>query len=330
MTGSLAEPATDVPAIDVPTLELAPVDITPWCRGNTDIDYVTTFDSGRPGPHLMINALAHGNEISGAHALKFLFEAEARPVHGKLTLSFANVAAYEVFDAAAPQASRYLDEDFNRLWGPDFGGGATARSRERARALAMLPVVREVDHLLDLHSMGNDGPPLLVSGPLTKSRVLAEALAYPGIIVIDDGHPSGVRLRDFGAWADPDRVRTAALVECGQHWRRSSVVVAIQTCVRFLAHFAAVPADFVAEHLAPGTPALQRVVEVSELVWVRHPAFRFVSDFAGLEVIAHRGTLIAYDGDEPVRTPHDDCVLVMPSVDLTPGVTAVRFGRFVA
>jgi hypothetical protein len=51
--------------------------------------------------------------------------------------------------------------------------------------------------------------------------------------------------------------------------------------------------------------------------------------FTGLEVIAEAGTLIGWDGDREVRTPYDDCVLVMPSKRLYRGQTAVRLGRFV-
>jgi hypothetical protein len=39
--------------------------------------------------------------------------------------------------------------------------------------------------------------------------------------------------------------------------------------------------------------------------------------------------VIGHDGDRPVRTPYDDCVLVMPSRRLRPGESAVRFGRLV-
>ena len=46
-------------------------------------------------------------------------------------------------------------------------------------------------------------------------------------------------------------------------------------------------------------------------------------------MIARQGTLIAHDGDQPIRTPYDDCVLIMPSRRLGPGLTAVRLGRFV-
>ena len=41
MTGSLAARATVSLALD-----LKPVDITPWRRGHTGIDYVATFDNG--------------------------------------------------------------------------------------------------------------------------------------------------------------------------------------------------------------------------------------------------------------------------------------------
>ena len=37
-----------------------------------------------------------------------------------------------------------------------------------------------------------------------------------------------------------------------------------------------------------------------------------------------------FDGDKPIATPYDDCVLVMPSRRLRRGESAVRFGRFVA
>ncbi len=313
---------------EVPALELQPVDITPWRAGNTGLDYVTTLDSGRPGPHLMINALTHGNELCGAHALKFLFEAEVAPLTGRLTLSFANIEAYEAFEPTAPEASRYCDEDFNRLWGADLAK-PRRQSRERRRARSMLPVIREIDHLLDLHSMQVDSPPMFVAGALAKSRRLAEALGYPDVIVVDGGHADGIRLRDFGPWGEEDAAQTAALVECGQHWRRESAAVAIRTCLRFLHHFGAITAEFAARYPVPAELPRSRAIEVSELVHVRSGPFRFVRHFAGLEVVPRKGTLIAYDGDQPVWTPHDDCVLVMPSRALTPGLTAVRLGRYV-
>src|SRR6185312_6237401 len=98
-------------------IELTPPDLAPYAAGNTGIPYVTSFDSLRPGPHVLVNALTHGNEICGAIVLDRLLRDAVRPAAGRLTLSFANVAAYRRFDPANPAASRFVDEDFNRLWG---------------------------------------------------------------------------------------------------------------------------------------------------------------------------------------------------------------------
>ena len=66
-----------------PKMETAPPDISAYREGNTGIGFVSTFDSGRPGPHVMVNALTHGNEFCGAHALIFLFQQGVRPAHNR-------------------------------------------------------------------------------------------------------------------------------------------------------------------------------------------------------------------------------------------------------
>ena len=131
-------------------IELTAPDIEPYRAGNTGAEYVTTFDSGIPGPHVLVTALTHGNEICGAIALDRLFRAGLHPRHGKLTLAFDNVAAYQSFDRRVPTASRFVDEDFNRLWAPATLDGER-QSTELARARALRPVVDEADFLLDIH-----------------------------------------------------------------------------------------------------------------------------------------------------------------------------------
>ena len=60
MTDSTTPP---VPA--PPAFEVLPRDLSAYRQGNVGIDYVHRFDSGRPGPHVLINALTHGNEFCG-------------------------------------------------------------------------------------------------------------------------------------------------------------------------------------------------------------------------------------------------------------------------
>ena len=67
-------------------VELSPPDISAYKQGNTGIEYITTFDSGKPGPHVMVNAITHGNELCGAIAIDRLFKMSFRPVRGKPAL----------------------------------------------------------------------------------------------------------------------------------------------------------------------------------------------------------------------------------------------------
>ena len=80
-------------------LELKKTDITPYLAGNTGIRGVTTFDSGRAGPHVAITAVVHGNELCGPIALDWLFRNEVRPLTGKLSLAFVNLDAYARFES---------------------------------------------------------------------------------------------------------------------------------------------------------------------------------------------------------------------------------------
>lgn len=81
----------------LPPIEIQPRDLTPYRRGNVGVDYVHRFASGRPGPHVLVNALTHGNEFCGMVAATQLLDSGVRPKIGTLTVSLANVAAYESF-----------------------------------------------------------------------------------------------------------------------------------------------------------------------------------------------------------------------------------------
>jgi predicted deacylase len=302
-------------------------DISPYRKGNTGIDYVTTLESGKSGPHVMLSAVVHGNEFCGAIALDYLMRHEVRPVAGKLTLAFMNVAAFDSFDEANPTVSRYVDEDFNRLWTREVLED-DRDSVELRRARAVRPVVDEVDYLLDIHSMQQSTVPLMMCGPLEKGRQLARDLASPEHVVSDAGHVAGRRMRDYEAFSEMSSQRNALLVECGQHWDPASVAVAKEISLRFLAHYEVVGSAFVEEHLTAAPPAQQRVVEVTGPITIETDNFRFTESFRGMEVIEEKGTLIGWDGNTEVRTPYDDCVLIMPSRRLRRGESAVRFGRY--
>ena len=313
-----------------PNIEILPPDLTKFREGNTGIPYVTTMDSGKPGPHVLVNALTHGNELCGAIALCQLMERGLRPVKGRITFSFSNVMAFERFDPGNPYAARFVDEDFNRLWNDNLSI-RVGHSSELLRAKALLPLVAEVDHLLDLHSMHLPANPLLITGMQQKSLELAQAIGYPHYVVRDAGHQAGKRMRDFAEFDDPASHKTAMLVECGQHWSATSVSVALATTLYFFYHFKLISNKDLKQFLPPGEyPEPQKIVEVTDPVTVETTNFHFVAPFQGFEVIPEKGTVIAYDGEKPVVTPYDDCVLVMPTPGARGaiGATAVRLGRY--
>ena len=311
-------------------IEITPLDISRYRDGNTGIDYVHTLDSGRPGSSVMVQALTHGNEFSGAIALDYLFKEQVRPARGKLTLAFANVAAFARFDPANPSPSRYIDEDYNRVWSDDVLDGPRD-SAELRRARELRPFVDAADYLLDLHSMSEPCRPLMVCGTSEKSVALSRRLGVPADLLLDTGHPAGLRMIERGPFNDPQSPRTALLIECGQHWEKSAVDVAIDTTLRFLMVTGAVDEAWAKSRLRLEPPAVQRLVRVTEAVVAKSANFRFARPWKGLEVVAKAGTPIAYDGDTEWRTPYDDCVLVMPgTTNLKPGNTTVRLGRYEA
>ncbi len=312
-------------------IEVAFPDIGAWRDGDAGIPYVHAFDGAGPGPCVMVNALTHGNEVCGAIAVKALLDLGVRPRRGRLILSFANVAAYERFDPAAPSASRFVDQDFNRVWSPSVLDDTARSSSELERARALRPVVDRADLLLDLHSMHEGSRPLMLSGPLDKGIALARALGTPAHVIVDAGHPEGVRMRDFGGFGDPASPRNALLIECGQHWQQASVDVALDSVARFLVHTGVLDAADLPGAWFQPLPSVQQVIRVTDAVVARSADFRFAAPWSGLEVLAEAGTVIGWSEGEPIRTPYPDCVLVMPSLrQLRPGVTVVRLGRLVA
>ena len=309
-----------------PAIEIVPPDIGRYRNGNTGVPYVTTHDSGTAGPHSVICALIHGNEISGAVALDHLHRHDIRPRCGQLTLIFANTAAYGLFDNDRPHASRYVDEDMNRLWDSD-DPAPDRRTIEARRAREIHPFITKASLLLDLHSMQSGARPLHLAGPTAKGRALARRVGGPAAIVSDVGHPNGTRMRDCGPFGTPDTPQNALLTECGPHWHAATADTAIETAYRFLLSAGQLVPDDVPVDLTPGETA-RSWIEVTDRFVPGTSHAEFTEAFEGLEVVPQAGTVIAHDGDREVCTPYDDCVLVMPARRLVAGQTAVRLGRF--
>ncbi len=290
---------------DSSLFEVLPRDLSAYKSGNTGIDYVHRFDSGIAGPHVLVNALTHGNEFCGMVAACHLLDAGVRPKIGSLTVSFANVAAYESFNTQDPFASRQITHNLNRIWSEPWLAG-DEDSVELRRARAMRPAVAAADHILDIHSTSQDVAPFWVYPHFERNAGVANALPRPGVhLVMPSGLGSGTPLIQHGRHGHADGPGAAMVVECGQHFKQSSADLAVAVSYDFLGHFGLIDR-------APGPAEPQRRFELLRTHVIATTEFAFTRPVVGFESFA-QDELIATDGDLEIRAPCDDCTIFMPA-----------------
>jgi predicted deacylase len=300
-----------------PALEVLPRDISAYREGNTGIDYVHRFDSGQPGPHVLINALTHGNEICGMVAATHLLDGGVRPRLGTLTVSFAHVEAYNAFDPAKPFDNRQIVHNLNRVWSDEWLDGPED-SPELRRARELRPVVAAADHILDIHSTSQDVVPFWVYPDFERNARVAMAIGLPPVhLVMPSGLGSGTPLIQHGLHAGADAPGAAMVVECGQHFKKSAADLATEVTLRFLAHFGLIDRE-------GATPKVetQRRFELLQTHVIQSEDFRFVRPLIGFETFA-KGELIATNGPDEIRAPCDDCTIFMPAQRVIVGREAV-------
>ncbi|WYX19111.1 succinylglutamate desuccinylase/aspartoacylase family protein [Achromobacter xylosoxidans] len=295
-------------APDTAPLEVLPRDLSAYRQGNTGIDYVHRFESGKPGPHVLINALTHGNEICGMVAATHLLDTGVRPKVGTLTVSFANMEAYNAFDIDNPYENRQLVHNLNRIWSPEWLDG-NEQSPELRRARELRPVLDAADYVLDIHSTRAPVQPFWVYPEMARNAALAAAVGAPAVqLVMPAGRFPGTGVLNYGRHGDPASDSGGALVvECGQHFAQSAATLATDVTLRFLAHLGLV--DTPAGN-APYTPA--QPFRLLEVHMVKSEDFTFTRPVLGFEVF-DKGDLIAINAGEEIRSPCDNCTIFMPT-----------------
>ena len=303
------------------TFEVLPRDLSPYRAGNTGIPYVHRFESGKPGPHVLVNALTHGNEFCGMVAAAHILDAGIRPRIGTLTVSFANVEAYESFTTERPFDSRQLVHNLNRIWSPAWLEG-DEDSPELRRARELRPVVAAADHILDIHSTSADVVPFWVYPAFGRNSEAALAIGRPSVhLVMPGGLGSGTPVIQHGRHGEETSDAGVALVaECGQHFKQATADLAVNVALDFMAHFGLTAARAGAEP----KPA-QRSYLLLETRVIQTPEFRFVRPVVGFETFA-AGELIATDGPVEIRAP-EDCTILMPAREPIVGREAVYIAR---
>ena len=110
---------------DNPPIEFAFPDLRRWEKGAAP--YIHVLESGKPGPTVMVAALTHGNEVSGAIVVDALLAAGLKPRKGTLIFSFNNIEAYHSFDAKNALQVAHDRRGFQSHLGPARPAGDHAR-----------------------------------------------------------------------------------------------------------------------------------------------------------------------------------------------------------
>ena len=112
------------------------------------------------------------------------------------------------------------------------------------------------------------------------------------------------------------------------HWARGTVETSLASVAGVLRRSGCVMAHPLLPAARTGGAAAGRHAEVTHTVTAATPACSYKRGYHGGEVIPRRNTIIALDGETEIRTPYDDCLLVMPNLRPSRGHTAVRLARF--
>jgi succinylglutamate desuccinylase len=277
------------------------------------------YETGRPGPQVMICAGIHGNEPAGVRACLRVLEKLRRlqlPLRGRFTALAGNLGALRA-------DRRYVEQDLNRRWSPSTidellaKDPATDRIEEREQRELLAHFRPGLDDpgaapsvFIDLHSFSAPGPPFTVMADTLRNRQVAFALPIPLILGLEEAIDG--TLLEFLA----EEGQIALAVEGGQH--KDPRTVDHHEAVVFLALVAAgalLPEEIadlpryrtLLEQAATGTPSVVEVRHRHAIVpedrFIMRPGFR---NFDPVQ----RGQELADQHDGVVKSPRSGLILM--------------------
>lgn len=275
------------------------------------------WDSGEPGPTLLVTGGVHGNEPAGVHALKRVFahlHERAPKIRGRLVGLAGNLAALG-------EKRRFLARDLNRGWDQESIEANEARdvgdrSAEDKEQLALISHFVEVDRstsgplvYIDLHTSSAEGSPFLCLADTIDNRRLGMSTGVPIILGIEETI-AGASLEWFA-----DRGIMALAVEGGQHDSQEAIANHEAVLWQLLVHLGMLPEDFVdlTPHRARLREAVGSAPQIVEIVH-RHviapdDEFRMEPGFLNFAEVK-KGDLLAKDRHGDIRAKNRSHVML--------------------
>lgn len=303
-------------------------DLSAYAAGNTGIPYAFTFKSGRPGPHVLITGLSHGNEPGGRDAVTALID-KVRPEAGTLSLALLNLDAHQASNGVDPYGRRFVDHDFNRVWDDAILDGE-ANSREIVRARQVRPLVQQADALLDIHATPYEASPYFVLKPGSKGVALAERLGTPRTrILFEQGSVHQPTITNYRQFADPASPAVALSLETGLFFARTSATSGLSTAIRLLRLKGVIGPEAHEDLVTWSDPGPVRRVRVlfPEIVETTDIALLFRPDEFRPRP---EGEIVAYDAGRPIRAPFEGAVPLWIKQTFEAGIQGFMWARLEA
>jgi predicted deacylase len=257
------------------------------------------FDSGRPGPSLLVTGAVHGNEVCGPKAIR---QVMLELAGGALALTRGKLVAVPVVNRLAyEQNVRFVDENLNRT----FRKHKDPQNNEQRVANEITPLIDECDYLVDLHSLHTPGgrPFIFIDNDIPAHEAFVRAMGLNYILAGWNKLYAEAGL-DQPASTDyaESRGKIAACVECGGHEDAASVDIARECILKALRHL-----KMISGQAAPPKPAT--VIEFSNVVFKKGEG-HLSRDWKHLDPVI-RGDIVAeYEDGERVIADQSGYILL--------------------
>tara|TARA_R110002072_G_scaffold228234_3_gene385042 strand:+ start:12893 stop:14077 length:1185 start_codon:yes stop_codon:yes gene_type:complete len=278
---------------------------------------VGRWDTGLPGPTLMVTGALHGNEPAGIYAAQRVLarlQEHAPQIRGRFLALCGNLAALR-------EGKRFLARDLNRSWDQESLTATQAldeqdRSPEDNEQLELLQCFVSAERTasgplvyVDMHTSSADGSPFLCLADTIDNRRLGLTTGVPIILGIEETI-AGASLEWFA-----DRGILALTIEGGQHDSDDAIANHEAVLWGLLVRLGMLPEGFV--DLAPHRERLRQAVGTAPpVVEILHrhviapdDAFRMEPGFLNFAKVA-KGQLLAKDRGGEIRAKNKTHVML--------------------
>jgi succinylglutamate desuccinylase len=256
--------------------------------------HITANDTG---PRVVMFSGAHGDEISGIHALEKLF---FDLFSGARTLLCGSLTLVRVNALAIAAERRYIKYNVNRMFREEYGPEIDRDAYEYKRVQELKPLLQRCDYFLDLHSAPIAQEPFLVAE--RHAAGFYSKLGLPHIIMgwgKFSGGPIGGDAENYaGSYG-----AKAATLESGSHFEKASDDIAYRTVLSLLSLLGMI------DGIEDEARAAAEIFDMYAVVTKEADDFRYAGEVSNFKHFA-RDEVFAFQNGQPLAVKEDSYLLI--------------------